>query len=105
MSIIPYIPRGVLKNRIEGCIINKIVLYTDAGCVEKNGRYGFLIRYQEKNAKQILGLGCIETTNSLLVELVAIKRALEYVIFHDLSQYEILLMCRKNGDYHKHKII
>jgi len=40
-----------------------------------------------------LGFGCIETDNSLLAEMVAIKRALEYIVSHNLSQYEIELHC------------
>lgn len=73
--------------------MKNITLYTDAGCAQGKGGFAFLFRFYGNQPKQILGYGNTATEDALYIELLAIKRALEFIYYQNLSEYEIELCC------------
>lgn len=73
--------------------MNKIILYTDAGCAKGRGGFAFLLQFTENQQKQIIGYGNTTTENPIYMELLAIKKALEFLYCQKLFEYEIDLCC------------
>lgn len=73
--------------------MSKIIGSSDGSYAEGKGGFAFLLDFEDGQSKELLAYGNTTANNPTIVELLAIKRLLQYVILEDLYKYDIEIRC------------